>query len=223
MIILHSFPRAGNHYLRYCIEFLTGQCTHGCGGLEIEPKTDTPICLRQRTKLLSHVTIGEPVAQKCHFLNEVERWGEVYPDYTLIYIVRNPLDNIVSHRGINPTNEELKKDCSNYLSNIEYFENYVGEKLLIKYEDLIKYNGKEIVDLLSPYIDILPNKQKEFITNFKACVNDSKGAPLRTPLSLGKGKDYYFNKLKQGSTYKVLKATNELYKNRTVSRLYGKD
>jgi len=224
MILIHSFPRAGNHFLRYCLEFLTGQCTHGCGGLEIGEKQDTPICMRHRTTLLGHVVVsGTPVAQKCHFMNEVEHWGTVYPNYTLIYIIRNPLDNIVSHRGINPTEQELNKDVSNYLSNIQHYESYTGKKLLIKYEDLINYTGREIVDLLKPHINILPNKKKEFISKFKACVNDSMGAPLRTPLSLGKGKDYYFNKLKGGKFAMVTKAVNTLYENKTINTLYGTD
>jgi hypothetical protein len=59
--IVLSYPRSGNHWVRYIVEWFSGAPTIG----EESPQ-DTPIYTRTRTPILQNAK--EPIAQKRHWL-----------------------------------------------------------------------------------------------------------------------------------------------------------
>jgi hypothetical protein len=142
MNLLLSYPRSGNTWFRYCVEFLTKKPTIGyirsdAAGFDREP-------------IGSFVDIGvnrsqDNILVKRHATEEVGNFmGEVDgPIEKLILIVRDYKEVVIRHRKLSPTLDLLKDSChtvapsQNYIQMIEYFDNFEGEKLMVYYEDLI--------------------------------------------------------------------------------------
>ena len=118
-IAILSTPRAGNHFVRYLVEFLSGRCTLGVNRTLVEVKEsgkywkdgtpilegDSPVFMRPDIKFLNHVSSDNPIGVKFHFADPRGRAslfpiGDVFEDISssekLIYIQREPLDNLIS-------------------------------------------------------------------------------------------------------------------------------
>lgn len=96
MFVIASYPRSGNHLVRFLVEYLTGRPTLGCYGNCV----DTPIYQRQFTEtpgILSHVR-GEPIARKVHFAKEFRQVFRIHhPISGIIFIRREPIEAILSN------------------------------------------------------------------------------------------------------------------------------
>lgn len=135
-IILLSYPRSGNTWVRYIFEFLSKRPTQG-----YDHKTDAPLGKR--------VDIGvdlsaPPIAVKSH--NELGG-----PDDKLLVVVRDYKEAITRHAkagGWN-TDQKLKEHFIqetsgkeragvDYVKILQLYDEYEGDKLLVYYEDLIE-------------------------------------------------------------------------------------
>lgn len=146
MILLASYPRSGNTWVRYIVECISGRPTVGD-----YHRKDTPIYKR----LPIQITDRTPILQKSHQI----------PDKVndaLIIIVRDYKEAILRH--LEQKQQDLAANIDNYLELLARFDRYTGRKLLIYYEDLIKTPKTEILKL-SRFLELSKEKTDEFIRN----------------------------------------------------------
>lgn len=96
MYLIASYPRSGNHLVRFLVEYLTGRPTLGSRG----NPADLPIHRNGFTDpaLLQHVG-GEPIARKVHDEPEAARLAQMGASRGSILILRNPTEALLSHVG----------------------------------------------------------------------------------------------------------------------------
>lgn len=154
---LTSFFHSGNHFLRCCLEFLTGQETFGVN----YPK-DTPIIQRNETAKTLLKTLEKMetdiVFQKIHDSEKLVDDGK----NIMIFITRHPAEAISSIEKVNwrakiPSKtknysvaefakefhgygESFKNNCKNYLDLHTSFTHWSGPKIHIYYEPLTNKN-----------------------------------------------------------------------------------
>jgi len=94
MYLVASYPRSGNHLVRFLVEYLTGRPTLGCRGNE----HDVPIHLNAfpEPNLLAHVG-GEPIGQKVHSADEVAEALAGDEIKGTILILRHPAEAVMSY------------------------------------------------------------------------------------------------------------------------------
>ncbi|HUG61719.1 MAG TPA: hypothetical protein VMP03_07730 [Methylomirabilota bacterium] len=93
MLVIASFPRSGNHLVRFMVEYLTGRPTLGCATNPV----DVPICRNtfpDDPDVLAHVG-GEPIARKVHFVREIAPMDP--PASRLLLVRRDPTEALLSH------------------------------------------------------------------------------------------------------------------------------
>lgn len=136
MLYLASFPRSGNTFVRYCIEYLTNKKTLGCIGGGVK---DIPICQRDGIENLNVDENSRDLGRKVH-----EWWkisDKISNDDSLLLIVRNYKECLVRHHsGQNDVDGIINKYGENYLNLVEKFDNFEGNKFFVYYEDLINDN-----------------------------------------------------------------------------------
>ena len=129
--ILLSYPRSGNHLVRFFIELLSEIPTYGCKGnkndIEIYRNVfpeKIPFNISDFDKKDCYIKYHFPPSQNIH-------------SNKLILIVRNPKEVLLRH-----TNNKLRIKCSwdsyeTYYKNIDFYNNHKGKKLLLYYEDIL--------------------------------------------------------------------------------------
>ena len=131
MNVLLSYPRSGNHLCRFFIELLSERPTFGC----IDNLADREIYKN---------TFSESVPFNITTYYEVECYYKYhYPPYTapsvnsLILIVRSPKEVLLRQHSYQLVYKG-RWDCfESYFKNIDYFNNFKGNKLLLFYEDML--------------------------------------------------------------------------------------
>lgn len=165
MIHLISYPRSGNHLTRFIIEYISCRPTHGCIG----GHSDTYICAKQfeNPNLLHHVKMSDPpIVYKSHIIPETI--GK-----KVIIIIRDPFECITRHKKKRFIIEG-ENSLHTYMTLIDYYHKFDGDKLLIYYEDLIKTPhiiAKKLFNFLELSNDIYLNK---FVDNHKRIILESK-------------------------------------------------
>ena len=233
-IAILSSPRSGNHFIRYIVEFLSGRCTLGVTRKLEEPKDsgqkwedgspilegDSPVCLRPNVQLLDHVSCDNPIAAKYHFADPKGRKNlfpiaNTFEDISncekLIYIQREPLDNLISmyNNEIWPSKDgegqsniyvaknlseepgpmtALKNSADGCWENLQFFKNFKGPKLMIMYEMIVYGDHTFPVQELAKLINCTPESYSKLVNDFEKYRQDSMEAPHRPPLTLKKHK-----------------------------------
>jgi len=127
---LVSYPRSGNHAVRYAIERLAARPTLGANDYEgySVPRgmLDLPLFLRDPTIQISDL---RPILVKRHRLRNVSGVKK------LIYLHRDPVEAILSHtRG---TKDDLRSEVQMWKSLRSRFEMHpIHERLLIQYDEI---------------------------------------------------------------------------------------
>lgn len=140
-----SYPRSGNHLVRFIAEFITGGYTQGC----INNENDVPLFNNeyQVKDILSHVDSSNEVAIKAHFVSEVafNKSNHLINNDGILLCIRNPFHCISSHiRKKNSSNRfiytfELKKQFRDWLVIFE--KSYINHEIsVVWYEDLLEPN-----------------------------------------------------------------------------------
>ncbi len=152
---LLSYPRSGNTFVRYCLEYITHRPTRGISsgvhGLGIS----------QFGVGLSHVNpSGPPVIAKRHTIDNKD---SIYSK--IICLVRNYKEAITRHRqyvNVDVTNVDFEI----YIKVLSRFDQWDKDrKLLIYYEDLIKY-PIENIKTICQFLDIDMSTLDDFVENF---------------------------------------------------------
>lgn len=146
--ILLSYPRSGNHLVRFFIELLSEIPTYGCGenenDIEIYKNVfpeKVPFNISGFDKKDCYIKYHEPPSQS----------------NKLILIIRNPNEVLLRHN-----NYELIWDCyETYFKNIDYYNNHNGKKLLLYYEDIIT-NKHKFINTLYDFLDVNKIEKKNY-------------------------------------------------------------
>jgi hypothetical protein len=153
MSVLLSYPRSGNHLVRFFIELLTETPTNGCSG----NNKDIPIYLNKFPKEIPfninklHKYENNNIYQKYHTPPE-------YIPNILIFIVRNPNEVLLR-------NSDYKMNIKwfdNYFSCIDYYNNFLGKKLLLFYEDIIT-DKITFIKTLYEFLNIKYENKKNYV------------------------------------------------------------
>ena len=135
MNYLLSYPRSGNTWLRYCIETLSGIRTIGYLNSD----------LKDKGVLEKYRNDQNVILIKRHETKEITKNDK------LILIIRDYNEVLIRHKGVshNIIKESGNTSPVNYLSLIEFYESFSGDKILIFYEDLITDTRSNIERVLS--------------------------------------------------------------------------
>lgn len=199
--IILSYPRSGNHFTRYIIEFLTERPTLGL------TSQDGPIHERSGPKLLPNITNNNPIAVKKHWASDIKSNAD-----SLILILRNPVEAILSARFETyfkkicceePVDSKILNDYEfdsrRFVMNLEYFIKFEGPKEIVLYEDLIGNNYEKYIDSMSKIFHFEESKVNDLVSNFGKYRIDSMKSTNRKPISLSKKStnEFYADKIKK--------------------------
>jgi len=171
--ILASYPRSANHWVRYIVEFLSKQPTLGEGNRNRDRK-DPPVF--QRLEGEEYYESMQPIAIKRHSIRDEDDRSK-----KLIFVVRDYREVIFRHFN-QPFSlfrmRKLEKHIRMYLGLIQCYHDWPSDKLMIRYEDLIKapertismiaqFIGKD--EVLSDLLGNLKQHQQRCVSMYYAC------------------------------------------------------
>ncbi len=194
-IWLLSYPRSGNTWIRYCLEYTTGRASWHHIYLK-------PINCPIGWMLNFPIDTQKNPLWKVHSKEEMSVFGKRYnphKDY-LILIIRNPKEAITRHENRIPDYELLKGTTSNmytksscYFGNLYLYDQWDKDKrLLIRYEDLLvdlRPQLEKILNFLGDSTDCL----EEFFATYQEhrdrmielyCQNEGGGSQSRGAAAL---------------------------------------
>jgi hypothetical protein len=192
MKALLSYPRSGNHLVRFLIELLTEKPTLGCS----ENPIDVPMYLN---KYKEEIPFN---IDKTNKYNEDELYLKYHdppkqvPD-ALILIVRNPNEVLLRHLEYSFI-ERGWHDYDTYFDNIEFFNSYNGNKTCFYYEDIITDKIKFIEELCNFLEEKNEYKKNYVIENVDKLYKLSAGGEGRDWGGIiSVGKEWYYKDIKQ--------------------------
>jgi len=136
MNYLISYPKSGNTWVRYCLEYLTDKRTMGYArSTEFEPS------------VLKHTRDLSPWLIKKHELRGIDNPQED----KIILIIRNYKEVLLRLKGENYDliNSQGNTGRFNYFKLINFYNGYKGKKHLVYYEDIISNLKKSIIGILN--------------------------------------------------------------------------
>lgn len=212
MFLIASFPRSGNHLVRFLIEYLTGRPTLGCRG---NPE-DTPLHTRELadSSVLQHVE-GEPIGEKLHFLHELETIKRTNtPVEGALLIERQPVEALLSHAGPPPRGlayfkykRKLARDTKSYFQLHRAISDLPTTVVRLQYEALTSNEDtlffielEKIESLLRD--EVLSERMVLMRSNFRDLVKYSSIARQRNGKS---ARDpYYYSRRADSKTLRFL-------------------
>jgi hypothetical protein len=158
MSVLLSFPRSGNHLVRFFIELLTEKPTLGI----IINSDDTPI---YQNEFPEEVPFNIKELSSYNKNDLYVKWHQVpktNPE-TLIFIVRNPREVLLRHHNYKFVNSGW---CcyDSYFRSVEYFQNFNGKKICFFYEDIITDKIRFIEELYA-FLGCENVSKKDYVLN----------------------------------------------------------
>lgn len=159
-VVLFSYPRSGNTWLRYMIEVLTGRPSLGNPA---SPVDDPPIYTRMEGLPVDPDAV--PSAVKRHELDHMEAGDEQKP---LIVAVRNYKECVIRHRyHLQERNQPftLERESRLYVAPLAYFDDYERRKLLLYYEDLLEQPVLAITSL-AQFLEIPEHTCIDFLDRY---------------------------------------------------------
>jgi len=133
---LLSYPRCGRHLLFYCINYLYGETT---------PLEDYSTPTLKKHISFNHVVKGGGGMDGCEkLILAVRNYKEFIPRHFEQDIITLNED-ITAFLESNPA--AAGKSLNHFIDNLEYFDVFEGEKLLIYYEDIIENFDESMIKL----------------------------------------------------------------------------
>lgn len=150
--ILLSYPRSGNHLVRFFIELLSEIPTYGCKENEKDIEIYKNIFPEKVPFNISYFN-----KKDCYFKFHYPPPRNIRSN-KLILIIRNPNEVLLRHK-----NYKLDiKGYENFFKNIDYYINHKGEKLLLYYEDIIT-NKHKFINTLYDFLDVNCIEKKNYV------------------------------------------------------------
>lgn len=171
---LLSYPRSGNTWTRYCIEFLTQRPSFN--RFYFKHNINYPLGWLADFPL----DINKPPIEKIHVINELKKTGANSEDDALILIVRNPKEALIRHAGKTVLLDAVQKNqiaqnIKTYFEALQIFDEWVcKKKLIIYYEDLMQNPEAvllEILDFLNESPQMLPGFLHDYQIHKKKCLS----------------------------------------------------
>lgn len=169
-MILLSYPRSGNHWVRFVLEWFSGRPSLGC---RTNPR-DRPIATNRFTSELNpleHVDLSaEPVCRKSHGTR-----GEYALDgeEPLLLLVRDWRECLTRENALNTAGYSYWNALN------DMYINYAGRKLLVHYEDLILSPLDTIETIVRFANCFTETKMHEFAQRYETLANLSRTATER--------------------------------------------
>jgi len=166
MAVLLSYPRSGNTWLRYCIEFLSKRPTAIPGSKQQGGNPVSEVIKGMGVNLKA-----TPICSKSHNI------GDISERHKLIVIVRDYKEAIVRHyKNISNNHKELKKvflretegsirTGVDYTKILEFYDAHTGDKTLVYYEDLITKPKKSILQVID-FLEVDHKYMNEFFNKY---------------------------------------------------------
>lgn len=161
MKLLLSYPRSGNHLVRFFIELLSEQPTLGVIGSQL----DVPLYKNQYKS-----AIPFNIEQDAEFVNTDTYYRKSHleiTDYTnideMIFILRSPRECLLRHNGFTVWNQNSNwHSYEAYFKLVDSYLNYPGKKCLFFYEDITKHRT-QFVQQLYDFLDINNPSKLDYI------------------------------------------------------------
>lgn len=153
--LLLSYPRSGNTWMRYCLEYNTQRPTFH--RQNYDPRNQPLGWLAG-----FEVDCTKPPIEKTHVLKVHDKNVD-----QLILLVRNPKEAIKRASKIHDLTEHFIKKEALYFENIAIYDSWHPEKrLLIYYEDFIT-NPAETLQKVLAFLNEPPIRLAEFLDNYE--------------------------------------------------------
>lgn len=201
MNYLISYPRSGNTFMRYIIEFMSGMKS-----LDLMAEESNQHISREQSPLL------HPNAQT--IIGKRHDWNTVTEDDSVIFVLRNYKEAFIRNNiGKRVLTTQLFKKANDgsdggYIGLLKRYDEFTGKKMLIYYEDLINPEAyiSEERDMLQDIADFLQVEvdSKTFVENYQMHKNKSLTFYPKSQ-SKGKNKDYHVKKFQNYSMLKEWK------------------
>ena len=201
---LLSFPRSGNHLVRFFIEYLQERPTYGAINENLITNTlDIPVYLNKyKNKINFNITENNKknyIAYKSH-----SKILDYFNNNFLIFILRDPRECLVKHSGYN-----IKKiNFDFYFNLIDQYNNFKGKKILFYYEDILQ-DKKKFINNLSKFLLINNDlKINDCLENIDYLFNNSLNPMGRRAWGGNNSNSnikYHFNKLSENNKNDLMK------------------
>jgi len=222
--VIASFPRSGNHLVRYIIEYITDRPTLGDGDDKWSRTVDGPILKRiDENYKYSNNT---PIAVKRHVIKEIDKGSKA------IFIFRNPVECIIKHYLHSQSLQSLHNPDNPYLlSLIDMYENLVGyyldnqffkDDLYIPFESLV-FSEEKVLDIINSIATILPPKSikkirlNDILSSFNVHFEKSKGIyELIDTTDHAEHENFWREKIAQEDNNLSMKIYSKIYRNESL-------
>lgn len=152
MKFLISYPRSGNHLVRFFIELLSGNPTLGCKESE---HVDIPIYQNTFPE-----TVHFDIKNDFDKVDCFRKYHQPVSSFTdrdeLICIVRNPYEVLLRHANQNMDQYDVFFDI------VDFYDKFTGKKLLLYYEDILN-DKKTFITTLYNFLDDRKSEQYQNI------------------------------------------------------------
>ena len=189
--IILSYPRSGNHLVRFFIELLSEIPTYGCKG----SKKDIEIYKNIFPEKVPF-NISDFDKKDCYIKYHHISSHDI-SENKLILIIRNPREVLLRHNNYTLNINQDKWDSyETYFKNIDYYNNHKGKKLLLYYED-ITTNRKKFINTLYDFLEVNNIEKKNYVLSNIDKLYDlsSKGKNRAWGGVNSNGTDYYYKKI----------------------------
>ena len=187
-VVLLSYPRSGNTFTRYMLEYLTGLSSIGYLGNLSSLGAEIPLINKKITK---------PIIKKLHGLNdnEMKYIKNVDEDGgSLLLLLRDPLECFIRDLGIETTSELFysiaRGECNMFFSNLKIYDEFKSKKKIVFYEEMIN-NPKQFMLKISQFFEL---PKSNMINNFMKKFESHKQNSLRAYSIIGESKTQGNNK-----------------------------
>ena len=191
--ILLSYPRSGNHLVRFFIELLSEIPTYGCKGSD----TDIEIYKNVFPEKVPF-NISDFDKKDCYIKYHIPPSQNIISN-KLILIIRNPNEALLRHNNYKLNIKDNVKCIYSYetfFKNIDYYNNHKGKKLLLYYEDIIT-NKHKFINTLYDFLDVNNIEKKNYVlSNIDKLYNLSSKGKNRVWGGINSNTtDYYYEKI----------------------------
>ncbi len=180
--LILSYPRSGNHAIRFFLETSFGRPTLGLqdSGAQLIPRGlgDPPLYVRRGVHIQIHSR--KPIARKVHKVPVIDESSAV------VIAVRNPEEAILSHMADfddDTFQARVSHEIWHWGSIIEFWKGYSGPKALITYDEILAGD----VDALASIASLLehPSPRLAAESYVASDPKGSLGALRRAPQTFG--------------------------------------
>lgn len=192
MDYLISFPRSGNSFLRYCIEYISKRPTLGCAN----SFNDTPIFKKSGSGII--IKNETPILRKEHFWENMD----IDDDSKVILLLRDYKEMYISHSN---RSDKKIEECihfynKRFLNTLMEFDNYDKDKMVCYYENIMSDSINQELNNIFTFLGISDFEDDLYDFKYKIKEHKTKSKSLYKPKVL-KNRDDIKNEIKRKSSF----------------------